>query len=153
MSSIENILSVDGISTGVPASRMRSRYYEKPITGTENNYIEEFRKEFPKIRPFEENDWEWPNKAYDCLRKGSIGEAKKLFKKLCLSQPDHFDGFQGMAYVYYKEKNADAAKWFISEAVKKAREFLKDDSIDSEIVDEIIAIQKRIESGLEIIDY
>ena len=126
---------------------------EKLKTKPENNYIEEFRKEFPKIRPFGENDWEWSDKAYACLRKGSINEAKKLFKKLCLSQPNHYDGFQGMACVYYREKNVDVAKWFISEAVKKAREFLKDDSIDSEIVDQIIAIQKRIESGLEIIDY
>ena len=117
------------------------------------DYLKEIKKEFPNIKKYENDDLEWENRAYASLKSGKYEEAKTLYKMICLSQPEHHDGFIGMAYIYYKEKNIEAAKWFISEGVKKAKEFLKDDSIDLEVVNKIIDLQKQINDGVETIKY
>ncbi|MEW6623955.1 MAG: DUF1186 domain-containing protein [Bacillota bacterium] len=108
------------------------------------DYLLEIKKEFPKIKPYNENDWEWENEANDFLKKGELEKAENLFKKLCLSQPQHHAGFEGLAYTYSIKSEKSKAQWFMQEAIKRAEEFLKDNSIDKEVIDEMKENLKKI---------
>lgn len=111
------------------------------------DYIKEIKKEFPKIKPHQENDWEWENEAYDLLKTKKIKKAENLFKKLCLSQPEHHSGYEGLAYAYYLKNEKDKSLWFMAHALKKARNFLKDNSIDKEVIDAMEINYKKIKNN------
>ena len=108
------------------------------------NYIEEIKKEFPEIMPGMQNDLEWAHQALDFLRKGNIAKAETIYKKLCLSQPQHHEGFAGLAHVYYFTGEKDKSQWFMKEAIKRAKEFLADGSIDPSIIEDLESIYDRI---------
>ena len=108
------------------------------------DYLLEIKKQFPKIKPYQENDWEWENEAKEFLRKGELEKAENLYKKLCLSQPEHHAGFEGLAYTYLAKNETRKASWFMQEAIKRAEEFLKDNSIDIEVIDEMRHALKKI---------
>ncbi len=102
----------------------------------ESNYKNEIRREFPEIRPFAElEDFKWESDASRYLDNQNYKKAEKLYKKLCLAQPNHHSGFEGLADVYNKLGEGHKAEWFMKEALKRARAFLKDDSIDIEIIE------------------
>ncbi|OHD11012.1 MAG: hypothetical protein A2086_10100 [Spirochaetes bacterium GWD1_27_9] len=81
------------------------------------DYLEELKKEFPEIRAFDEDDFYWEQEAYDYLKQNDTENAGKIFKKLCLSQPAHHGGFEGLAFVYYKTGEKDKALWFMEKAI------------------------------------
>jgi tetratricopeptide (TPR) repeat protein len=84
--------------------------------------IEQIRKEYPKIRPFEEeDDIEWWNEGLDQIEAGKLDQAEETFKKLILAQPDHSDGFNGLGLVYAKKADKQAAEAFLREAIAKAQ--------------------------------
>jgi hypothetical protein len=56
---------------------------------------------------------------------------------LTRSQPSHHEGFEGLAYLYYELGDGQKAIWFMEKAVKIAREFLKDASIDIGVIEEM----------------
>ena len=119
------------------------------------NYIEEIREEFPWIKVFEEDDEnKWLLAGRKALIKSRFDDAEINFKKVLLAQPKHHDGFEGLAYTYYlKSGNEIKALWFMTEAVKRAREFLKDDSIDIEVIKEMEDNLKRMEKGKTLNDW
>lgn len=98
-------------------------------------YLKELRDEFPEIKAFDEDDFEWIDEANEFIRKGKIKKAEELYKKLCLSQPEHFDGFLGVARICYERSEQEKALWFMKQAVKKAKAFLTEDAIDEEVID------------------
>lgn len=100
-------------------------------------YLKEIKREFPGLKPYEDDDLEWINEAMDFFRNEEYDEAAVLLKKLCLSQPDHFDGFEGLAYYYYIKGDFERADWFMQEAIKRAVKFLNDDSIDPDKIEEM----------------
>ncbi len=102
------------------------------------DYISEIRKEFPYIKPFEEEDEDiWYEQGYKFLEEGKLEEAEKSFKKLLLAQPEHHDGYEGLANVYYTQGRTQEAIMLMKEAIKIARRFLEDDSIDIEVIEEM----------------
>ena len=56
------------------------------------------------------------------------------FGKLCLSQPKHHSGFEGLAYTYYYIHEYDRAESFMRKAIEIAKTFLIDESIDIEVI-------------------
>ena len=103
----------------------------------QKNYIVEIIKEFPNIYEGEENDDNWANEGFEFLRSKNYERAEIKFKMLTRSQPSHHDGFVGLAYLYYEIGDYQKAIWFMRKAIKIAREFLKDDSIDLEVIEEM----------------
>ena len=104
----------------------------------EQNYLDQIKKEFPGIVPFEDADDEnWENEGYNFLKYNEYKKAENKFKKLILSQPNHHGGFEGLSQVYLKIGKYQEAIWFMEEAVKRARKFLEDDSLDIEVIDEM----------------
>lgn len=58
-------------------------------------------------------------------------EAAELkFKELVMSQPEHHDGYEGLALVYQKLGRKDKALFFIQKAIIKAERFLDEGTLD-----------------------
>jgi tetratricopeptide (TPR) repeat protein len=104
---------------------------------SKENYIAEIIKEFPNLKAGEENDENWGNEGFEFLRNKNYERAETKFKMLTRSQPNHHEGFEGLAYLYYEIGNYQKAIWFMEKAIKIARKFLKDDSIDLEIIEKM----------------
>ncbi len=102
-------------------------------------YIKEIREEYPDIIPFEDekNYINWNEKGFELLKADKFDKAEILFKKTLVIQPKHHNGPEGLAYVYYYKKEFEKAEYFMKHAIKLAREFLKTDSIDIEVIEEI----------------
>ena len=99
--------------------------------------IEQIKKEFPHIRPFEEDDLEWWNEGLDRINAGDLDQAEEIFKKLTLSQPNHSDGFEGLAKVYTQKADRPQAEFFLREAIRRAELMVKDGSMDPTLLEKL----------------
>lgn len=111
-----------------------------------SDYLEEIRKEYPGIRPSREDDMEWFDQGYELLQSDELDRAEQIFKKLSLSQPQHSDGFHGLALVYAKRKDRERALFFRREALQRAETMVKDGSMDEEALE---MIRTEVEELLE----
>jgi len=110
-----------------------------------SEHIEQFRRQYPHIRPFEEeDDIKWWNEGLDLLRAGKLDQAEETFKKLVLAQPNHSDGFNGLGLVYEKRQDRPKAELFLREAVRKAEHMVQDSSMDIEPFNRIRADLDRV---------
>ncbi len=108
--------------------------------------LDNIKKEFPDIKPFEEDDFKWWNEGLDLIDCGNLKGAENKFKMLTLSQPDHSDGFEGLSKVYVKMNRIEEAKFFINLAYEKAQESVKSGYTDPEILKIIFDQKKMIDS-------
>ena len=103
-----------------------------------SEHIEQFRKQYPQIRPFEEeDDVEWFNQGFDLLKAGKLDEAEKPFAKLVLAQPDHSDGFEGLGLLYEEKGELLKAEMFLREAARKIERMVREGSMDAIFIDRI----------------
>ena len=103
-----------------------------------SEHIEQFRKQYPQIRPFEEeDDVEWFNQGFDLLKAGKLDQAEKTFAKLALAQPDHSDGFEGLGLVYEEKGELLKAEMFLREAARKIERMVREGSMDAIFIDRI----------------
>ena len=108
-------------------------------------YIEQCRKDYPHIRPHEEeDDIEWWNQGLDLIATGSLDEAEEIFKKLLLAQPDTSDGYNGLGLVYEKRADCNNAAVFLREAVAKAELMFQRGFADAAFIDPIRADLNRV---------
>lgn len=101
------------------------------------NYIAEIIKEFPNIKEGQDDDEDWGNEGFQLLKNKKYEQAEIKFKMLTCSQPTHHEGFEGLAYLYYEMGDSPKAIWFMVKAINIARAFLRDDSIDPVIIEEM----------------
>jgi len=109
------------------------------------NYLKQIQKQFSHIKPHEEDDLEWWNEGIDLIEQGKLAESEKKFKMLVVSQPQHSDGFEGLAKVYTKMKRITEAKYFIDLAVENAKKSVQSGETDPEILDIMLDQKKTIE--------
>ena len=102
-----------------------------------NPYVAEIYREITHVRPHEEDDWDWMSHGMSLLKRGKLGRAEKKFKELLVAQPEHHDGYEGLALTYQKMNMKDRAFYFMEEALKRARGFLQDGSLDPEVIEEM----------------
>jgi tetratricopeptide (TPR) repeat protein len=107
-------------------------------------YVANLRKDLPDIRAYEEDDWTWADDGLDQLELGEYELAERTFQSLVLSQPNHFDGFEGLALVYEALGKKAKAVMMITEAFRLARLFYEDKDLDAEVMEEIFQEQRRI---------
>jgi predicted Zn-dependent protease len=108
-----------------------------------HDYLQRIQKEFPHIRPYEEDDLDWWDEGTILLENGKRVEAETKFKMLVLSQPHHPDGYEGLARVYIQMKRKKEAKFFIDLAIEKAKTAIASGDMDTEAMD-IYLTQKKI---------
>ena len=101
------------------------------------DYLERVRREFSGIRPHRERDWDWRDRGIQLLEEGDLPGAERQFKQLIVSQPDHHDGFEGLALAYKQMGRKEEALFFMQEALARARRFLADGLLDPEVLKHI----------------
>jgi len=109
------------------------RHHHPTTPTTLAECLRRMRKEFPNIRPFaEEEDINWWNDGLDALEAKDLKRAEAIFKKLALAQPEHFDGYYGLAQVYQRRRQWEQAILFADEAVRLGEAMPADgpDSLD-----------------------
>jgi tetratricopeptide (TPR) repeat protein len=112
-----------------------------------SDHIKQFGKQYPQIRPFEEeDDVEWWNEGLDLLNAGKLDAAEETFKKLVLAQPDHSDGFEGLGLVYEKRGDPRTAELFLREAAFKIDLMVQAGSMDAVFRDKIRSCLNRVVS-------
>ncbi len=105
-----------------------------------SEYVEQCRKEYPHIRPLEEeDDIEWWNKGLDLIEADDLNAAEATFKKLLLAQPNMSDGYNGLGLVYEKRQERDTAEVFLREAIVKAEGMVEKGLMDAQLMDPIRA--------------
>ena len=109
------------------------------------NYRKQLKKEFPNVKPFNEEDLEWYNDGWDLINKGKLLEAEVKFKMLTLSQPNHPDGLEGLARTYFSMGNKEKATFFIGEAIKMTKKMVAAGDSDPEILNMMKELKMQIE--------
>ena len=110
-------------------------------------HLRRFRSEFPKIRPYaEEDDGNWWNEGLDALQTNQLNRAERTFKKLVLAQPEHFDGYYGLAQVYLRRHQLDQAILFADEAVRLGQAFINDGSLDLSTLNEMKQFRRQLDT-------
>lgn len=109
-------------------------------------YIEQIRMEFPQIRPYREDDLEWRNEGMDLLEAGQFVQAERKFKQQFLSQPEHWDGSEGLARVYQRVGDKPKALFFVQHALRLAEVSFRNGEVDPEVIDALQAFVARIEA-------
>ena len=99
------------------------------------------RKRHPKIRALEEDDSDWRDEGMNLLEMGRFGLAENKFQKLILSQPDHFDGYEGLARVYAKTERLEEARMLMDYALELALHFVDEGTMDREPFEEMKAFR------------
>ena len=118
---------------------------------TREQFLATLRQEMPHIKPHQEDDWDWYVEGMEFLRNGELERAEMKFKALILSQPQHHDGYEGLARVYLVKGRLEEALFLMEEAIKLAENFLKDGSLDVEVLEELKQLREeatgQIQSG------
>ena len=99
------------------------------------DYLEGIRQEITYIQPHQNDDLKWYNEGMSLLRSGQFEAAELKFKELIMSQPEHHDGYHGLALVYQQLGRKDKALFFMREAMDRAKKFVDDGSMDQEALD------------------
>jgi len=131
------------MSTSTSAKRSEPN---RPLTLTLAEHLHRLRQQFPAIRPFEEeDDVEWWNDGLDALDANRLDLAERIFKKLVLAQPNHFDGYFGLAQVYHRQRSVQPAILFADEALRLAQASLDDGSLDPSTLDELREFRRQLD--------
>jgi len=113
------------------------------------------KRRHPKIRAHREEDDRWFNLGLDALASGKTALAENFFLKLMLSQPEHSDGYTGLAQVCAKTRRFKSAILLMKHSVDLARKSYEAGETDLEVVqmfqgdlDQIIADSEKSASSL-----
>ena len=106
-------------------------------------FLDEIKKEYSHIIPhdYDANVGWYGNGCYrlnfDDLDENELKKKEEFFKKLIQFQPQHHDSFHALAMIYRKRGERDKTIYFYDQAIKRAKEFLKDDSIDPIVIEKL----------------
>jgi tetratricopeptide (TPR) repeat protein len=106
--------------------------------------LAELKQRHPKIRAHEEDDDDWWQEGMRMLRSGDLEGAEKKFEQLILAEPEHHDGYEGLAVVYQNKGRRKEALLLIEQALTLARGFFEEGTLDQEILDEIEEEKRKI---------
>jgi tetratricopeptide (TPR) repeat protein len=100
-------------------------------------FLTELRQRHPHIRPHEEDDDDWWQEGIRMLRSGNLEGAEKKFEQLILAEPEHHDGYEGLALVCQHRGRKDLGLYLIEHALALARGFFEEGALDQEILGEM----------------
>lgn len=109
------------------------------------DYLKKIQAQFAHITPDGEDDMEWWNEGLDLIDQNLLDKAEERFKMLVVSQPDNYDGYQGLALVYTKMNRLKEALYFSDLAVEKATQLNKEGYIDQAVIDYVRQTRQSID--------
>ncbi len=118
---------------------------EKSIDPGIGAFLAKLRERHPHIRIHEEEDDAWWREAMGMLASGDLNGAEKKFEELIVAQPEHHDGYEGLAMVYRSRGKRKDALFLIEHALTLAKGFFEEGSLDQEILDEIEGEKRKIQ--------
>jgi len=113
-------------------------------------YLQKMKTDFSYIKPLEEDDDAIEKAGLEAFKAGDFEIAEKKFKELAVSQPDHHSGLEYLALLYSRTGKFELAAAIQEEAIKIAKRFLEDDSIDVEVIEEMEENLNKVKEGKEI---
>jgi tetratricopeptide (TPR) repeat protein len=107
-------------------------------------FLGELKQRHPNIRAHQEDDDDWWREGMRMLRSGDLEGAEKKFEQLILAEPEHHDGYEGLALVCQSKGREKEALLLIEHALGLAKGFFEEGSLDQEILDEIEEEKRKI---------
>mgnify|MGYP000598560550 CR=1 FL=1 len=111
--------------------------------------LERLQRENPEIRPYGEDDWDWTwaDEGMELLDGGDTLLAEKKFEELIVAQPEHPDGYEGLALVYERLGRKAEAVVLMRHAVHLAQKLVERDWLDADVLEAIVQEQRRLEQA------
>ncbi|MEW6376629.1 MAG: DUF1841 family protein [Thermodesulfobacteriota bacterium] len=100
-------------------------------------FLGKLKQRHPDIRAHEEDDDDWWQEGMRMLRSGDLKGAEKKFEQLILAEPEHHDGYEGLALVCQSKGKKEEALLLIEHALTLAKGFFDEGTLDQEILDEM----------------
>ncbi len=116
-------------------------------TPLSTDYLQQIQEQYAHITLDGEDDMEWWNEGLNLIDRGDLEKAEDRFKMLVVSQPDNFDGYQGLALVYAKLNRLEEALYFSNLAVDKATKLHKEGYIDQAVLAHVQKTRRSIADG------
>lgn len=99
--------------------------------------LDRLKQKHPGIRAHEEDDFDWWQEGMSMLESGDLKGAEKKFEQLILAEPEHHDGYEGLALVYQCKGRKEEAFLLIEHAISLAKGFFEEGTLDQEVLDEM----------------
>jgi tetratricopeptide (TPR) repeat protein len=131
---------VEDIQFGEKQERDEKRKLDPRI----ERFLTELKKTHPNIRAHEEDDDDWWQEGMGMLRSDDLDGAEEKFEQLILAEPEHHDGYEGLAVVYRRKGRKDEALLLIEHALTLARGFFEEGTLDQEILDKMEEKKRKI---------
>ena len=131
---------VEDIQFGEKQERDEKRKLDPRI----ERFLTELKKTHPNIRAHEEDDDDWWQEGMGMLRSDDLDGAEEKFEQLILAEPEHHDGYEGLAVVYRRKGRKDEALLLIEHALTLARGFFEEGTLDQEILDKMEEEKRKI---------
>jgi len=109
-----------------------------------NELIRGVRMRHPRVKAHFEDDLEWWNQGLELIRSGKLVAAENKFQKLMLSQPEHPDGYRGLAMVYEKTGRLAEACILMDHAVSLTADFVAAGEADVGILERMKEFQSLV---------
>ena len=107
-------------------------------------FLTELEKRHSNIRAHEEDDDDGWQEGMRMQRSGDLEGAEKKFEQLILAEPEHHDGYEGLALVCREKGKKDQALLLIDHALALATGFFEEGTLGQEILDEIEEEKRKI---------
>ncbi len=107
-------------------------------------FLAQLKRKHPHLRAYEEDDLDWWEDGMTMLELGDLKGAEKKFEQLILAEPEHHDGYEGLAMVYQRKGKKEEALLLIEHALTLAKGFFEDGTLDQEILDEMEEKKQKI---------
>jgi tetratricopeptide (TPR) repeat protein len=107
-------------------------------------FLAKLKQRHPNIRAHEEDDDDWWQEGMRMLRSGDLERAGKKFEQLILAEPEHHDGYEGLALVCREKGKKDQGLLLIDHALVLAKGFFEEGTLDKEILDEMEEGKRKI---------
>jgi len=109
-------------------------------------FLKKLLKKYPDIKPHKEDDWDWTwaDDGFEFMDLGDYTQAEYMFEQLIVSQPDYFEGYEGLALAYQAQGRKSEAILLVNHAAKLAKTLYKKEGLDLEALNEILEEQRQI---------
>jgi tetratricopeptide (TPR) repeat protein len=128
---------IDQLLENIQIDEKQERNEKGKMNRRIERFLAELKQRHPNIRAHEEDDDDWWQEGMRMLISGDLEEAEKTFEQLILAEPEHHDGYEGLALVCQHKGRKDRALLLIEHALTLARGFFEEGTLDQETLDEM----------------
>jgi tetratricopeptide (TPR) repeat protein len=135
---------IDRLLEDIQMGEKQEKNGERKLDPRIERFLAKFKQRHPDIRAHEEDDDDWWQDGMRMLRSGDLKGAEKKFEQLILAEPEHHDGYEGLALVYKSKGRKEEALLLIEHALTLAKRFFEEGTLDQEILDGIEQEKRKI---------